>query len=163
MPKQRRAVETPFSIRLTKALPWFVAASLAFYFIGFGGSGYLDTVRSWPLDSAQVKSASILLNPHMSDEYVLSIRLLVQPQDRAPFEASLQQVGPKGALEQRVRERYAPGTLVRVRSNPDEPGQVVRDPEYIFGPFIVAVIVALLIGSNGFKILNGSSEESRNP
>ncbi|TVO78705.1 DUF3592 domain-containing protein [Sedimenticola selenatireducens] len=162
MSEQRSATQIPFSIRMRKALPWFVAASLAFYFIGFGGSGYLDTVRSWPLDSAQVKSASIQLNPHMADEYTLSIRLHVQPQGRAPFEASLYQVGPKGALERRVRERYSPGALIRVRSNPDEPGQVVLDPGFTSGPFVVAFIVALLVGGSGFKILNGRSDESRN-
>lgn len=151
MAEQQTTVEVPFLTRLRKALPWFVAAGLAFYLIGFGGSGYLDEVRSWPLDSARVTATSIRLNPHMADEYALSIRLQVQPQGRAPFEASLYQVGPKGALEQRARARYASGSLIRVRSNPGQPGQVVLDPEFTWGPFIIACFVSLLIGAAGFR------------
>ncbi|NWF35136.1 hypothetical protein [Mariprofundus sp. KV] len=157
MSDQQNSSLLPFSTRLRKAFPWFVASGLAFYFIGIVGTASMEEVRSWPKYQAQVVKTNISWASNMSDSYGLHVSLRVMPKGLPPFKASLFQNGPKGALEERAKDLFGIGTWISVYSNPEKRTDVRLDTgESGNGMYIVATIVALLIASVGSSVLNGN-------
>lgn len=151
------APETPPSLlaRWRSALPWFIAAGIAFYLIGIRGAQSLDERQHWPLHQAEVVGSKIEWAPHMSDSYELSIQLEVHPAGRPAFNAILTQSGPKGALEKRQEQQFATGNRIAVRENPDQPRHLIlKIDRSSWWLYILASFVALLIASSGFTLLN---------
>jgi hypothetical protein len=146
--------------KYVKAFPWFLAAVIAFYFIAIKGSEYQQEHEAWPQYKAEIVATKITWAAHMTDEYSLLIILNVHPENNTlAYQASLVQVGPKGALEKRAADKYALGNWLKVRSNPDDPQHIELISTGGWGAYIVGTIISLLILLNGFTILYAQPKE----
>lgn len=139
-----------------KGYLWIATGIVIFFLIGFLGQNSLHERQHWPLYTAQVTSTKISWAQHMSDEYALTINLNITSEDKLSYSASMQQAGPKGALEKRVDSDFRTGQQLKVRVNPELPSHVVLDIKPGWGAWIVALIVFILFFANGMAVLNQS-------
>ncbi|MBL7004777.1 MAG: DUF3592 domain-containing protein, partial [Gammaproteobacteria bacterium] len=90
----------------------------------------------------------------MTDEYALTVNLKVMPEHKSSYAASLQQAGPKGALQERAATHFRTGQKLQVRVNPESSSYVVLDKEPGWGPWIVASVIGFFFMAIGLTILN---------
>ncbi len=145
--------------RFLKASLWITAGVLSFYLVGFVWSDSLRQRQQWPLYQAEVISTKINWAQHMTDEYALTINLKIFPDKQLPYSASLQQNGPKGALERRIETQFAFGQKLQVRINPESSTQVVLDIEPGWGPWIIASALAFILIGIGTSVFYTDTED----